>query len=152
MPARNEAPFRNAAVTRTLALACLALVLPAAPLADSGSSVVFTFDQLKTQQGEVMVALYDAEAAYRAKTGAREARAPATAGRIRFDGLKPGRYAAMMFHDVNGDGKMNFAPLGMPLEPYAFSNNAPGRFGPAPWARSAFDVKPGETRQAIRLR
>jgi uncharacterized protein (DUF2141 family) len=134
----------------SLAAALLVLASPAGAMAETASAV-FAFPQLKDHRGEVLVALYADRAAYEAREGALEARAPAAAREVRFDGLKPGRYAAMMFRDVNGDGKMNFAPLGIPLEPYAFSNNAPGRLGPAPWTKTVFEVKSGETRQSIRL-
>jgi len=39
--------------------------------------------------------------------------------------------------------------VGMPVEPYAFSNNANGRFGPAPWKAAVFEAGAGETRQVI---
>lgn len=43
--------------------------------------------------------------------------------------LPAGEYALRMFHDENGSGDMDTNILGIPTEPYAFSNNA-GRFGP----------------------
>ena len=46
------------------------------------------------------------------------------------EGLAPGQYGAMIFQDLNKDGKMNFNLVGMPLEPYGFSNNSRGLFGP----------------------
>jgi uncharacterized protein (DUF2141 family) len=55
------------------------------------------------------------------------------------------------FHDRDANGKMNFNPLGMPLEPYGFSNNARAPFGPPSWRRAAFTVRPGGNAQAIRL-
>ena len=138
-----------------LALTTLLLGAPAvASEPPAGASVVFVFDSLKASRGEVMVALYDDQGAYKARKGSREARVRAAAGgsQVRFDALKPGRYAAMIFHDLNGDGRMNFAPMGVPLEPYAFSNNAAGRFGPAAWRVAAFEVPAGGVRQTIRLR
>jgi uncharacterized protein (DUF2141 family) len=56
-----------------------------------------------------------------------------------------------MFHDVNGDGRMNTNPFGIPTEPYAFSNNARGQFGPASWADAVFTVEAAETTQQINL-
>ena len=55
------------------------------------------------------------------------------------------------FHDVNGDGEMNTNPFGMPIEPYAFSNNAVGNMGPARWSAAHFAVS-GETTQTISIR
>lgn len=39
------------------------------------------------------------------------------------DDLPAGDYAISMFHDVNSDGVCNRNFLGIPKEPYAFSNN-----------------------------
>ena len=40
------------------------------------------------------------------------------------DGLPDGDYAVRAFHDLNGDGKMNTNPFGMPVEPDEYSQNA----------------------------
>jgi len=118
-------------------------------------TATFVFEGLRAPAGVVEVALFDAEAAYaRRKAPVRSVRAPVS-GRsveVRFDGIAPGRYGAMAYHDVNGDGRLNTNPVGMPTEPYAFSNNARGRFGPAPWTAASFRTGPGETRQVITLR
>jgi uncharacterized protein (DUF2141 family) len=44
--------------------------------------------------------------------------------------LPKGAYAVSAFHDVNNNGKLDTNPFGMPKEPYGFSNNARGTFGP----------------------
>ena len=41
---------------------------------------------------------------------------------------------------VNGDGKLGFNPLGMPNEPFGFSNNAPVRMSAPAWSETAFEV------------
>jgi uncharacterized protein (DUF2141 family) len=53
-----------------------------------------------------------------------------------FHGLAPGRYALGVYHDVNGNGRLDKNFLGIPTEPYAISNNlhpvlAPPRFDDA---------------------
>ena len=54
-------------------------------------------------------------------------------------------------HWFDGDGEMNTNPFGMPVEPYAFSNNAVGNMGPARWSAAHFAVS-GETAQTISIR
>ena len=71
--------------------------------------------------------------------------------RVRIDGLAPGRYGLMVFHDKNNDERLNTWPIGMPSEPYGFSNNARGRFGPASWQAASFEVR-GDSVQTLRLR
>jgi len=138
-----------------IALAALGLLAPAgAALAQSApdGAVSLTFET-GAQTGAVMVALYDSEAGYAADrpVGARRLDVVAGERTAAFDGLPAGDYAAKAFHDVNGDGEMNFNPFGLPVEPYAFSNNAVGNMGPASWERARFTVS-GATAQTIVLR
>lgn len=136
----------------SLVAALLLLTTPAASqAARAGSSVVLTF-QTGARTGSVMVALYDSEAAYTG--GPAVARmAVSAAGPVvaRFQNLPAGNYAVKAFHDVNGDGRLNTNPFGMPTEPYAFSNNAVGNMGPARWAAARFPVS-GRTAQTIVIR
>ncbi len=48
------------------------------------------------------------------------------AAKVSFDYLKPGKYAVKLFHDENGNGKMDTNFLSIPTEGYGFSNNALG--------------------------
>lgn len=40
-----------------------------------------------------------------------------------FKDVAPGRYAVMVTHDENGNGKLDTNMIGMPTEGYGFSNN-----------------------------
>jgi uncharacterized protein (DUF2141 family) len=42
---------------------------------------------------------------------------------ISVDGLNYGAYAVMVFQDLNGNGKLDKGFMGIPNEPFAFSNN-----------------------------
>lgn len=139
-------------MTPALLTAALLAAAPAAPEA-SAADLVFSFAGLR-DSGAVMLALYDSEAAYRRRSKPlRHGRAVVRGGaaEIRLNDLPPGVYAAMVFHDVNGDGRMNFSRLKLPQEPYAFSNNAKG-LPLAGWKAAMFRAGPGETRQRIRLK
>ncbi len=58
----------------------------------------------------------------------------------------------MAFHDVDSDGRLDTLPIGLPTEPYGFSNNARGTFGPPAWRQATFGLTTGGARQVIRLR
>ncbi|SBV50888.1 hypothetical protein XBLMG947_1670 [Xanthomonas bromi] len=45
---------------------------------------------------------------------------------IQFKNLPPGRYAVMVNHDENANGKLDTNLIGMPVEGYGFSNNPTG--------------------------
>ena len=79
------------------------------------------------------------------------AEAPATVGTtvVTVPDVPPGRYAAQVFHDRNGNGKVDRALFGIPTEPIGFSRDAPVRMSPPKFADAAFDH--GSERQRITL-
>ena len=60
---------------------------------------------------------------------------------IIIDSLSSGTYAFRYFHDIDGDGELNTNWVGMPTEPYGFSNNVVGSFGPPTFERWLFDLQ-----------
>lgn len=49
-------------------------------------------------------------------------------------------YAVIVYHDINANGKLDRNFLGIPREPYGFSNNPSTRFGPPRFERARFDA------------
>ena len=58
-----------------------------------------------------------------------------------FKNIPAGPYAIAVFQDKNNDGKLNKNLFGAPKEPYGFSNNKYGRFGPPEFEDVCFEVK-----------
>jgi uncharacterized protein (DUF2141 family) len=131
----------------------LLMALAAAPAPAAASELVIDFPGLEGG-GQVMFAVYRDAAGWARRSGeAAGGPLPVRSGAARATlELPPGRYAVMAFHDRNGDGKLNTLPVGLPVEPYGFSNGARGAFGPPEWRRAVFEVPAGGARQAIRLR
>lgn len=79
------------------------------------------------------------------------AEAPATIGTtvVTVPDVPPGRYAAQVFHDRNGNGKVDRALFGIPTEPLGFSRDAPVHMSPPKFTDAAFDH--GSERQRITL-
>ena len=130
----------------------LAETTPAAAAASGTTAITLNFDTA-APTGKVMVALYDSEAAYSGGAPVAQAMVDVAAGQhsATFADLPAGDYAAKTFHDVDGDGKMNTNPFGMPTEPFAFSNNAHGNMGPARWDAAHFAAS-GAVAQTIALK
>lgn len=82
----------------------------------------------------------------------RSADAPARVGTtiLTLTGLKPGRYAAQVYYDQNGNHKVDKAMFGIPKEGVGFSNDAKIRMAPPKWEEAVFDYD-GRAR-TIRLR
>lgn len=128
-----------------------ALMIAAPALAFEPGSLSLTFET-EAATGSIMVALYDA-GTYDGGQPIRVATVDVAAGghTAAFADLAAGDYGVKAFHDLNGNGRMDTNPFGMPIEPFAFSNNAVGNMGPAGWDRAKFTVD-GATAQTIRIR
>jgi len=145
---KTAALFLSIATLQSLALTALPMdvaIAREAPAEAAGqASLTITFQGITQQTGELRGQLFANEAAYVGKGGQATASfaLPVTGDSVSttITGLQPGRYAIRVFHDVDGDGKMGANPFGIPTEPFAFSNNARGAFGPAPWSEAAFEV------------
>lgn len=53
--------------------------------------------------------------------------------------IQYGKYAIMIFQDMNGNKKLDKGFLGIPSEPIAFSNDFHPTFGPPRWKDCEFD-------------
>lgn len=72
------------------------------------------------------------------------------AAAIRVGGIAPGRYAVSVIHDENGNGKLDTV-VGIPREGFGFSRNPRVRFGPPSFDAVRIDLRPGITRQQVRM-
>lgn len=104
----------------------------------------------RSDKGMVMGALYGADNWMKAPLqGERQAAGPKAV--LVYRNLQPGQYALSVFHDENGNGKLDTNPAGIPLERYGFSRDAAGRMGPPAFADAAVDVR-ADTTITIHLR
>lgn len=58
---------------------------------------------------------------------------------IVLEDVPAGTYAVSVFHDLDGDGKLDTNFVGFPKEPYGFSGE-PGRFGPPDFEKASFEL------------
>jgi len=63
--------------------------------------------------------------------------------------LDPGQYSIILFHDENGNGKLDKNALGVPTEPYGFSNNVQGFLGPPAFKKTVMQVNTSD--KAVRI-
>lgn len=96
---------------------------------------------LAKAEGEVRIAMFDSQEAYtKEPVHAVVLTVDSTTISWEVDALPFGEYAIAVYHDKNKNGKLDTNFLGIPKERYGFSNNARGRFGPASWSDSNFEV------------
>jgi uncharacterized protein (DUF2141 family) len=67
-------------------------------------------------------------------------------------GLAPGRYVIAAFQDTDGDGTLSKNRLGVPREPFGFSNSARARFGLPGFDAAAFELTQAGATQRVVLR
>ena len=117
------------------------------------ASLTISLTGIETPTGTIRLGLFAGQEDYEGGPGLTGALVPVEGdtASVTLEGLAPGAYGIKLFHDVNDNGEMDTNPFGMPTEPYAFSNNAPARFGPAKWAAASFTVTAGENTQTIKI-
>jgi uncharacterized protein (DUF2141 family) len=123
-----------------------ATTLPARPV------LTVTVSGLKTNEGPVRVGLFEANTWNGDPVASAEGVVADGAATLTLTAPAPGRYALKVYHDVNNDAGLNRAAYGMPTEPYGFSNNADGRFGPPAFDLAAFDVTAEGAAQTVILK
>ncbi len=130
---------------------------PALAHADGEAILTVKVENVSPKGGNLRLALYD-RATYEANAAPLEDKtAPATPGTdlVTFAPHPPGIYAIKMYQDENRDEKFQRSLLGLPLEPYGFSNDAPAdllHLGPARFDAAKITLKPGANEISIRLR
>lgn len=128
--------------------------LPAVPKPSTAMSdpaimslVVVSVSGFEAQSGSVLATLSN-ERNYNAETSKFTANVKISGPvvKLEFFNVPEGDYALRMFRDINNNGKLDTNAFGIPIEPYAFSNNARGAFGPPSFGDAKFIVS-GETVQ-----
>lgn len=128
-------------VSRSLILLAFSFV-PTALIAEDTAILTVTVTGLAPNQGHVDVTLYDDKENY--------LKNPLVTGRekvlgndsmdVVFTDLAIGTYAASVYYDLDNDGELDTGMFRIPSEPVGFSNNARGKFGPAKWKKTRFEL------------
>lgn len=120
--------------------AAVAMIL-ALPATGWSADLELKVENVKEPVGDLRIGLYASAEDYR-KTAVKEFQAPASANPvvIRMAGLAAGDYAIAIYHDRNGNQKLDSNLLGIPKEPYGFSGSARNLAGPATWQQARFSL------------
>lgn len=160
--ASNRDPYNEIMMSRSpilaLALAALgafgcakAAVQPPAPRPAGTGQVQVTMTGLESDQGQALVALFLDERGWpNDQTLAHAAVVlPIQDGQAvaDFEDVPAGPFAVSIFHDEDGDRELDTGVLGIPSEPYGFSRDARGSFGPPGFEDARLDLASGENKQ-----
>jgi len=123
---------------------------------DSDTPLTVQISQVRSTTGEVVVTLYPSDPRrFLAPSGKLlrvRIRATAPVTRACFNLPEPEVYAVAVYHDANGNRDFDRNKVGMPVEGFGFSNDAPTRFGLPSFDAVRFSAKAGETLLRIRMR
>ncbi|MFY0627215.1 MAG: DUF2141 domain-containing protein [Reichenbachiella sp.] len=128
---------------------CIIIILSIVTLSFKGIEGVtlkVQINNLQNDEGKLSVTLFDKEDQFlkNGETKVVSIRDDKTAV-VTYQNLKPGIYAASVYHDENDNNDLDKTFFGIPIEPYGFSNDARGFFGPASFEDSKFTVKEDKT-------
>ncbi|NNF02116.1 MAG: DUF2141 domain-containing protein [Bacteroidia bacterium] len=116
-----------------------------AQVSDSHTLVIKLHDD-KAFKGTMRVAIFDKEENFLSSDAIAEVNCNASLSNeqeIRVK-LPFGQYALCFFNDQNENGVLDTGLFNIPAEPYGFSNNVIGTFGPPRFARSVFEFRSSE--------
>ena len=139
-------PSKHSFKSLGMRAALVLLVIDATPLL--AGDLTIEVSGITPGRGQIYVAVYDRPETFptagQQRTG-RTLEASAQSLVVQFKDLPPGEYAAVAFQDVNGNGKLDKNFLGIPKEPYGFSNGARGSAGPPKFSAAAVTLNPDGT-------
>lgn len=130
-------PIRLSSLGQVVCMIAMAFACAAAQAHDLTVEVLGA----RSDKGNVAGALY-ADATSWLKSSLQGERQPASGKTVLvYRNLQPGTYALSVFHDENGNGKLDSNIAGIPTERYGFSRDARGSMGAPDFAAAAIDLR-----------
>jgi uncharacterized protein (DUF2141 family) len=123
--------------------------------AQESGTLQLTVSNIKTAEGKIMVAVFNEASTFLTDNRYEGIAVPVTkAGSIEvaIPDLPFGKYALSIFHDKNDNDELDSNWMGIPKEPYGFSNNAKGSFGPPSYEKVVFDFEKDQQTHSVRVK
>jgi uncharacterized protein (DUF2141 family) len=133
--------FRNRFLAAAFMMA-LAFFLTPASLHAQTAPLTVHITSVKSDKGKMMFALFHKAdgfpGTHQKAFQLKETKTVKGTTTVTFENLPAGTYALAVFHDENSDGKLNTNVVGIPREPYGFSNNARSAFSAPSFKDASF--------------
>ena len=138
LDSRADLWWDDAMPIRPASLALLAPLLSASTM-PAGAPIEVAVGNVTVTQGRIHVDICS-QSLFLTGDCTYSAEAPAKLGTtiVVVPDVPPGRYASQVFHDRNGNGKIDRGLFGIPKEPVGFSNDAPTHMAPPKWNAAVF--------------
>jgi uncharacterized protein (DUF2141 family) len=126
--------------TKHLLILLLSTMTPSQEQTES-YSITVNIENLKSDDGQVLVGLYDSEADWLSTTYMGEvANISNNSCSVVFKNVPQGIYAVSYIHDTNNNDELDTNFMGIPKEDFGCSNNAKGFMGPPKWEDAKFEL------------
>ena len=123
-------------------IAVVSLTVPTRAQSRERATIILKVTGFHSEKGQVKIAVFNAPEKWPkdpAYSSTIDVTSPTVTWKI--NDVPFGDYAIAIFHDENGNGKMDKNLLGIPVEAYGFSNNQRVTFGPPQWEAVKFTVR-----------
>lgn len=121
----------------------------------SPSSILLEIDGLRSNRGQILACMTANPKTFpdcQKDPNARHLTVAAMNGEtVQFKDVPQGRYAIALFHDENGNGRMDKMMM-LPREGFGFSRDAPLQFGPPRFGAASFQVGAAQLKTSIKVR
>lgn len=119
---------------------------------ETNKNITVNVSNISSNEGNVSIALYDSESNFLKKPlQGQRVNIENNTCTVTFKNVPEGTYAISLYHDENGNGKMDTNFMHIPKEDYGCSNNARGFMGPPKWEDAKFELKQENITQHIEL-
>jgi uncharacterized protein (DUF2141 family) len=122
----------------------------------TNTRLIVQVGRLRSNQGEVAVTVYPSDPrrflAPHGKLMRVRAKAGAPTTEACFYLPRPDAYAVAVYHDANANRDFDRNAVGLPIEGFAFSNDAPSKVGLPTFEDARFTARPGDTVLRVRMR
>lgn len=131
----------------------IALLSAAARAQQEQGVLVVYVEGIEATEGQILVELYGTRESFMSEpsvSGATPAE-PSADFSLRIEDVPPGEYAVCVWHDVDGDGRLQRSLMGRAKEPIGFSNGARYGFAPPGFSEAVMRIDAGLNEVVIRF-
>ena len=115
--------------------------------------IVVKIENLKSDKGVLIIALFNSEESYLKKDYKRLiVDAKNIKESVVFENVPQGIYSASIIHDENENGELDKNWIGIPKESFGFTKKSLGVMGPPSFKETCFEVKDKETSVLIKMK
>jgi uncharacterized protein (DUF2141 family) len=116
-------------------------------------NITIKIENGQSTTGKVRVALFDNKQAFNKSKGALTGKVISPAERQAvFTDIPYGVYAIAAYHDLNDNGQLDKNMLGIPTEPYAFSNNPVVKWEAPTYEEARFELEQATLELSLTLK